>query len=136
MTRTQKWMPCYCRQTRPWTVYPYGARFDIEVANFARLDIGIFAYHTVPDSGKVHGGEWTQETAIGGGTMDICIIQGQGVLDKKTFRGFWIVRKVVDQCFDQCAGFNVDELVLGHFNIKIFVLKSMPLPLEFVTTNI
>ena len=68
--------------------------------------------------------------------MNIGIMGGYGVPDKKFFQGFRIVGIVVNQGFDQQTVFDVDAFVPADRNFKLLVMKDIPLMFELVAPDI
>ena len=68
--------------------------------------------------------------------MDIGVMGGNGIPDEKFLKGFRIMRKTVNQGFNQITVFDFDAFIPGDRNFKLIKLKYVTTVFEFVAPNI
>jgi hypothetical protein len=105
---------------------PDGTGIDVQVADFAGLDIGKGTDDAVPHGGQVHRGKGPQVTAVGRGSVDVGVVGRDGVPDKKRSRvsGSWeklctrvLIRKL--------SSIRISSSRV-HRDIELLILEQVP----------
>ena len=68
--------------------------------------------------------------------MNIGIVGGDGIPDKKFLQRFWIVGKIVNQRFDQETVIYLDFFIFSHRDFKFLVLEQILFLVKFVPPDI
>jgi hypothetical protein len=115
---------------------PDHARFDPFMGEFPDLDVGKGAHDAVVQGCQVHGGKGSQKGPFHGGTVDVGVMSGKGVLDTKFFQVFRVVGEVVHKGFDQETVLDDYLFIVVQGDAEAFVIKMGSLALEFVAPDV
>jgi len=68
--------------------------------------------------------------------VDIGIVSGNSIGNKKLFQGFRVMGKIVNQGFDEKTIFNVNALISGDGDFKLLIMKYITPVFQFVAPDI
>jgi hypothetical protein len=82
------------------TTDPDRSGIDIKMADFTGLNVRIGSNDTIVHGCQVDGCKRPQKAPVDGRPVDIGIMDGYGVPDEKSFQGFRVVGKIMNQGFN------------------------------------
>jgi len=115
---------------------PYGARLDLDMRHFTNLHIGKSANDTIMGRCQIDGGKRLKKASLRRRPMNIGIMHGHGIIDKKHFQTFRIMRIIVNQGFDQKTVLDADGFILMHRYHTPIKFEQIAFGFEFIPPDV